>query len=94
MHHFGDPCIHCGTPHDNVPVGPCQGNPKKAKPIAYRSLSVRWDKVEHFRIRWSDGRVTESWNHISESAPYFHFGHSDRLVQPPRYDERLLAKGK
>lgn len=23
--HFGDPCIHCGTPHDEVPVGPCHG---------------------------------------------------------------------
>ena len=23
--HFGDPCIHCNTPHDDVPVGPCRG---------------------------------------------------------------------
>ena len=23
--HFGDPCVHCGIPHDDVPVGPCQG---------------------------------------------------------------------
>ena len=24
--HFGDPCIRCGIPHDDVPVGPCAGN--------------------------------------------------------------------
>lgn len=23
--HFGDPCVHCGIPHDDVPVGPCRG---------------------------------------------------------------------
>lgn len=21
--HKGDPCVHCGTPHDDVAVGPC-----------------------------------------------------------------------
>lgn len=21
--HFRDPCVHCGTPHDEVAVGPC-----------------------------------------------------------------------
>ena len=23
--HFGDPCIYCGTPHDEVAPGPCPG---------------------------------------------------------------------
>lgn len=23
--HLGDPCIHCGTPHDQVAAGPCRG---------------------------------------------------------------------
>lgn len=90
--HFGDPCIHCGIPHDDVPVGACTGPESKAKPIAYRSLGVRWDKVEHFYIRWSDNRVTQSWNHISESAPYFHWGHSDYLISPPRYDQKLSMR--
>lgn len=22
--HFGDPCVNCGTPHDDVEPGPCQ----------------------------------------------------------------------
>lgn len=25
--HFGDPCINCGTPHDEVEPGPCNGAP-------------------------------------------------------------------
>jgi hypothetical protein len=24
-HYFGDPCIHCGVAHDDVPPGPCPG---------------------------------------------------------------------
>lgn len=24
--HFGDPCVHCGVPHDDVSVGPCTSN--------------------------------------------------------------------
>lgn len=91
MHHFGDPCRHCGIPHDDIPVGPCQGDPKKAVPLAYASLGVRWDGYEHFRVRFSDGRVEERWSHISASAPYFHFGYSDELKQPPRFDEKLRA---
>lgn len=25
--HFGDPCVKCGTPHDEVSPGPCPGRP-------------------------------------------------------------------
>jgi hypothetical protein len=88
--HFGDPCIHCGTPFEKIEVGPCNGDPAKAKPLAYVGLGVRWDGYESFRIRWSDGRITEQTNHISAHAPYYHFGKSNELIQPPRYDKRLL----
>ena len=27
QHHQGDPCIYCGTPHDEVEPGPCTGAP-------------------------------------------------------------------
>jgi hypothetical protein len=89
MTHFGDPCIHCGIPHDDVAPGACTGDPKKVRPIAYRSLGVRWDNVEHFRILFSDNHIEERWCHISEHAPYFHFGYSDDLIQPPRYHPTL-----
>lgn len=91
--HFGDPCLHCGIPHDEVAAGPCTGDAAKAIPVAYCSLGVRWDGVEHFRVRFSDGRVEDRWNHISERAPYHHFGWSDTLVYPPRYDGALKAGG-
>jgi hypothetical protein len=69
MTHFGDPCIHCGIAHDDVPVGPCHGDPTKAKPIAYRSFGVRWDHVEHLAIRMSDGRIEQVWEHIDMPKP-------------------------
>jgi hypothetical protein len=89
MHHFRDPCIHCGVAMEDVAVGACPGDPKKAIPLAYASLDVRWDGVEHFRIRFSDGRIEELHRHVTEHAPYWHFGHSDELTQPPRYDAKL-----
>lgn len=92
MHHFGDPCVHCAIPHDDVPPGPCNGDPSKAVPIAYRSLGVRWDGVEHFLIRLSNDCVIERHNHISEQAPYWHFGWSDTFKNPPRHEARLTPK--
>lgn len=80
---------HCGTPFEKLEIGSCKGDPKKAVPLAYASLGVRWDGVERFKIRFSDGRVEERHNHISEHAPYYHFGYSDDLKQPPRFDEKL-----
>ncbi len=92
-HHFGDPCIHCAIPHDDLPVGDCQGDPAKAKPLAYCSMGVRWDGVQHYRVRFSDGRVEDRHRHISEHAPYYHFGYSDDLIDPPRYDRSLETGG-
>lgn len=89
MHHFGDPCLHCDIPHDDVPAGPCSGDPKKAVPIAWCSLGVRWDGYENFRLLMSDGRVEERIAHISAHAPYYHFGRSGALTTPLPYDQRL-----
>jgi hypothetical protein len=89
MRHFGDPCIHCGVPLDEVEIGACKGDPAKAKPIGYRRIATRPDGVDRFRVRFSDGRIEERHSHWSERAPYYHFGHSDVLTQPPRYDSRL-----
>lgn len=92
MHHFADPCIHCGTPLDDVEAGPCKGDPKKAKPLAYAVVRVvRYDGVQHYRIRMTDGRVFDRHAHVSENAPYYHFGWSDDLIQPPRYDAKLAS---
>ena len=89
MHHFGDPCRHCGVAHDDVAPGPCLGDPKKAIPIAFCGLGVRWDNVEHFRIRFSDGHVEDRWEHVSMQSPYYHFGYSADLRHPPAHDETL-----
>lgn len=91
--HFEDPCVHCGLAHDKVAPGPCQGDPAKAVPMAYRSLGVRWDHVEHFRILFSDGRIEDRWAHISEHAAERHFGRYNELHHPPRLDQTLEVKG-
>lgn len=90
--HFGDPCIHCGVPQMELEPGACQGDPSKAKVIGYASLGVRPDGVEHYRYRLSTNDVREAHRHVSEHAPYYHFGRSHDLIQPPPYDARLKAK--
>jgi hypothetical protein len=62
--HFGDPCIHCHIPHDDVPIGECQGDFHKSKRIAVAFLETRWDNVVHFRCRWSDGRIEDEWANV------------------------------
>jgi len=93
--HFGDPCIHCGTPHDDVATGDCKGEVsdragelKNAIPVAWCSLGVRWDNVEHYRILFSDGSVRERWAHIDMRLPFCNFGYEDHFPRPGmiRYD--------
>ena len=60
MTHYGDPCIHCGTPHDEVSIGPCTGDPKKAVAIANCTVLYRVHGYGEHRWRMSDGRVVGS----------------------------------
>lgn len=90
--HFGDPCVHCAIPHDDIPSGPCVGDPAKAVVLGYASLGVRPDGVERYRYRLSTNEVCEVYRHISEHAPYYHFGRSAGLINPPPYDARLRGE--
>ena len=65
--HFGDPCIHCRIPHDEVPPGPCSGQSSEAVPIACRFLETRRDGARHFLVRMSDGRVEDVWQSRAEN---------------------------
>jgi len=49
----------------------------------------RPDGVMHYRYRTSDGAVNEVHSHASNHLPYYHFGKSDDLIQPPPYDVTL-----
>lgn len=89
MTHFGDPCIHCGTPRDDVLPGACMGDLRKVKVIRYRSFGVRWDNVEHFLLLLSDGSFEDRWYHISEDAPYWQFTRDAPFGHPPTYDQDL-----
>lgn len=43
---------------------------KEHKPVAWRSLGVRWDHVEHFLIKYDDGEIEDYHQHISFHTPY------------------------
>lgn len=60
-----------------------------AVPLSFRSMGVRYDGVERYLVRYSDGSIREHHDHVSEHAPYYHFGRFDQLTQPPHYDARL-----
>lgn len=51
--HFGDPCIYCGIPHDNVPIGPCRKHPfshpftsDERRPLCCVECS-QWEEAHH-----------------------------------------------
>ena len=67
MWHYGDPCIHCGTPHDDVPTGSCMGDPKKAIILAYCVARQAWEnpgsRCNTVRCAMSDGSIRdEAWH--------------------------------
>ena len=67
MHHFGDPCIHCGVPHDDVPVGPCMGDRSKAIPLAYcvdrQAYENTGSGAETILCFMSTGEIHTEWRH-------------------------------
>src|SRR6185437_14279311 len=45
QHHFGDPCIYCGVPHDEVPPGECRG--QRTAPIKPGFYWAQWRISDH-----------------------------------------------
>lgn len=87
--HFGDPCMFCGVGHDDLAPGPCPKNDGKVRVAHYAVVDRRWDGVERYRYRTTDGKVHEVSAHISFKLPYWHFGYCDDFVNPPKWDEGL-----
>ena len=83
MTHYGDPCIHCGIPHDDIPSGPCMGDLRKVRPIRYRDFGQRKsDLRRHLLVLFSDGTYTDYWLHPDEPDPWM-------LNIPPVFDQNL-----
>lgn len=38
--------------------------------MAWKSLGVRWDNVEHYLIQMSNGLFEDRWEHVSLNLPY------------------------
>ena len=82
LYHFRSPCVHCELLMEDVAIGPCRGDPLLAVPMAWVSLGVRWDGVEHFKIQMSNGDMLHRWEHIDMGLAYGY-------LMDARYDERL-----
>ena len=78
MAHFGDPCIHCGIGHDDLTVGPCQGDPNKVKPIRLGVIRQAWQnpvtQCDDIIVLMSDG-----WTRRESHYPSEHWRYSERL---------------
>lgn len=74
MHHFRDPCIHCGIGHDDVPPGPCLGDPKKAVVVAYCVDRQAWQNpgsgADTVLCAMSDGSILTEARHPAEHWPW------------------------
>jgi hypothetical protein len=72
--HFGDPCIHCSVPHDDVAPGACPGDASKAVVIAYCVDRQAWQKpgsgCDTILCLMSTGAVSVTARHPSEHWPY------------------------
>lgn len=72
--HYGDPCIHCATPHDDVPVGPCKGDANKARVIAYCVDRQAWQNpgsgCDNILCLMSTGEITIDTRHPMENWPW------------------------
>lgn len=88
MTHFGDPCIHCGIAHDDVPVGPCQGDQAKAKIIRYGVVRQAWQNpgssCDDVVVLMSSGEFNHESHHPSSHWPY-----SDRFK-----DAKCVSRGE
>lgn len=62
MYHFGDPCIHCGIAHDEVPKGNCNGDKEKAVVVKYWIKKFAYEQnngADLVRAKLSTGQIIE-----------------------------------
>ena len=64
--HYGDPCIHCQIPHDEVPIGPCVGTGKPK--IIGAAFIKQLRRNRYWILRYSDGH-SESVAYDYEEEP-------------------------
>lgn len=60
--------------------------------IGWATVESRYDGVQRYRWRTSDGQVHEAHSHVQNRLPYYHFGLRDEFGQTPPYDVTLKAK--
>lgn len=87
MTHFGDPCIHCGVPHDDVEVGACSGDRNKGAPIVYCILRQGWENnggASTVLNKMSTGEYMVEGRHTYEMEYY----KSAKVLAPHEFRQR------
>lgn len=95
MTHFGDPCIHCAIPHDDVPPGPCRGDSKKARVLAYAVIRQGWENLggaDTVRMAMTDGSLRTEGRHAAEHWPYNSYFRSAEVLAPHEFRAKYEAR--
>ena len=62
MKHYGDPCIHCKNPHDDVERGDCTGSKDNAIVLKYWVKKMAYEQsngADLVRAKLSTGEIIE-----------------------------------
>ncbi len=93
--HFGDPCIHCNVPHDEVEVGACKGSPEKAIVLGYCVARQAWQNpgsgCDTVLCKMSDGSVRQEARHPAEHWPYSDWFKNARVYAPHEFRKRFMS---
>lgn len=86
--HYGDPCIHCQTMHDNVETGPCTGT---GEPIVLKYAVIRqaWQNPGSgcciVRCLMSNGAIVDQAHHPSEHWVYSEYFKNAEILPPHEF---------
>lgn len=90
--YFGDPCIHCGTPHDEVAPGACPGRKttlptyKEIKEAAGKATALPWAADTNLGCRSIKGAKAG----LHKQAQYSPVAHTDGISD----DSKDMANAK
>lgn len=91
--HFGDPCIHCGTPHDEVEPGPCKGGREKARVLAYCVSRQAWQNPGSgcctILCKMTNGEIRQDARHPSEHWPQYDWFKNAETLAPHEFRKRF-----
>ena len=98
LHHFGDPCVHCGIAHDDVAPWPCKGDPTKAVVVAYcvqrQAYQNPGSGCDTVRCAMSNGTIRDDARHPAEHWPYNSYFKNARVLSRGEFRQLYNRGGR